>query len=193
MTLQIWVRPRASTRFPFSSTPHRSRGRRIPPGKERFSFLFSVFFRGADAVILIFDVNQPATLRALDHWWSEFCACAPLGDDETEDHCLVVVGNKTDLVSGSEDRAVSEEAALDFIDQLVPPSGSPSSSLATPEDGGDLTPRIRHVPDLVPSGPDVEVVVHDDDTLDSDTSDPMDIIPVDETLCWCSPHHPRRG
>jgi Ras-related protein Rab-7A len=106
-----------------------------------------------DAVILIFDVNQPETLRALDRWWSEFCACAPLGDDETEDYCLVVVGNKTDLVSGSEGRAVSEEAALDFIDELVPPSGSPSSSLATPEDGGDLTPRTRHVPDLVPVDP----------------------------------------
>jgi hypothetical protein len=39
----------------------------------------------------------------------------------------VVVGNKTDLVSSSEGRAVSEEAALDFIDELFPPSGSPSS------------------------------------------------------------------
>ena len=59
--------------------------------------------------------------------------------------------------------------------------GSPSSSLATPEDGGDLTPRTRHVTDLVPSGPDVEVVVHDDDTPDSDASGPVGIILVDET------------
>jgi hypothetical protein len=35
----------------------------------------------------------------------------------------VVVGNETDLVSGSEGRAVSEEAALDFIDELVPAIG----------------------------------------------------------------------
>ena len=97
----------------------------------------------------------------------------------------MVVGNETDLVSSSEGRAVSEEAALDFIDELVPPSGSPlgspSSSLATPEDGGSLTPRTRHVSDLVPSGPDVEIVIHDDGTLDSDASDPVDIILVDET------------
>ena len=43
---------------------------------------------------------------------------------ESEDYCLVVVGNKADLVSSSEGRAVSEEAALDFIDELVPLSGS---------------------------------------------------------------------
>ena len=78
-------------------------------------------------------------------------------------------------------RAVSDEAALDFIDELVPPSGSPSSSLVTPEDGGDLTPRTRHVRDLVPSGPDADVVVHDDDTPDPDASDPVDIILADET------------
>jgi hypothetical protein len=36
----------------------------------------------------------------------------------------VVVGNKTDLVSTSEGHAVLEGAALDFIDELVPPLGS---------------------------------------------------------------------
>ena len=36
-------------------------------------------------------------------------------------------------------------AALDFIDELVTLSGSPSSSLATPEDGGDLTPRTIYL------------------------------------------------
>jgi hypothetical protein len=92
----------------------------------------------------------------------------------------VVVGTKTDLVPGSEGHAVSEEAALDFIDELVPPLGPPSS-LATPEDGEDLTPRPRHVPDHVPSGSDVGAVVHDNGTLDSDASGPVDIILVDET------------
>ena len=77
-------------------------------------------------LILTFDANQPETLCALDRWWLEHCACVPLGDDGTEDYCLVVVGNKTDLVSSSEGRAASEEAALDFIDELVPPLGTPS-------------------------------------------------------------------
>lgn len=118
-------------------------------------------------------------MRALDRWWSEFCACAPLNDEETEEYCLVVVGNKTDLAPSSKGCAVSEGAALSFIDELVPSSGSPSSSLATPEDEGDWMPR--HVLDGVPSGPDGEVVAHNNGTLDSDSAGPVDIILVDET------------
>ena len=124
VTHQTWDRPRPPPDLLFS-TPHRSRDRLDIAGQERFSSLSSAFFRGPDAVILIFDVNQPETLRALDRWWSGFCACAPLGDDETEDYLMV--GNKAVLVSSSDGHAVSEEAALEFIDELVPPSGSPSS------------------------------------------------------------------
>jgi hypothetical protein len=52
-----------------------------------------------DAVILTFGVNQPEVLRAVDRRWSEFRACAPLGDDETLENCLVVVKNKINLMS----------------------------------------------------------------------------------------------
>jgi Ras-related protein Rab-7A len=104
-----------------------------------------------------------------------------------DEYCLVVVGNKTDVVPGSKDRAVSEGAALDFIDELVPPSGSPSSSLATPEDQGDWIPR--HVPDRVPSGSDDGVVAHDNGSLDSDAAGPLDIILVDGTHSTTVVHH----
>jgi GTPase SAR1 family protein len=70
--------------------------------------LSSAFFRGVDAVILIVDVKQPETLRALDRWL-EFYACARLNNDETEDYCLVVVGNKTNLVPSSEGRAARKK------------------------------------------------------------------------------------
>ena len=43
--------------------------------------------------------------------------------EELEEYCLVVVGNNTDFVSTLERRAVSEEAALDFINELVLPLG----------------------------------------------------------------------
>ncbi|OSX56189.1 hypothetical protein POSPLADRAFT_1086824, partial [Postia placenta MAD-698-R-SB12] len=65
-------------------------------GQERFSSLSSAFFRGADAAILMFDVNQPDTLQALQRWWSDFREKAPVPDDELEDFCCVVVGNKID-------------------------------------------------------------------------------------------------
>ncbi|KAH9066975.1 P-loop containing nucleoside triphosphate hydrolase protein [Lactarius deliciosus] len=103
-------------------------------GQERFSSLSSAFFRGADAAVLMFDVNRPATLHALTRWWSEFRAHAPLPDEDMEDYCLVVVGNKTDLARSSEGAAVPEGIALRFIDELVPPSESRSSSPETPKD-----------------------------------------------------------
>ena len=80
----------------------------------------------------------------------------------------MVVGNKTDLLSTSVGHAVPEEAALDFIHRW-----GPSSSLATPEDEGDRT--LRHVFSLVSSGPNVEVVAHDNETLVSDAVGPVDI------------------
>ncbi|KAF9808591.1 hypothetical protein IEO21_07807 [Rhodonia placenta] len=93
-------------------------------GQERFSSLSSAFFRGADAAILMFDVNQPDTLQALQRWWSDFREKAPVPDDELEDFCCVVVGNKIDVPETQGSR-VSESGALNLIDELVPPSSPP--------------------------------------------------------------------
>ncbi|KAI9436919.1 ras-domain-containing protein [Lactarius indigo] len=151
-------------------------------GQERFSSLSSAFFRGADAAVLMFDVNRPATLHALTRWWSEFRAHAPLSDEDMEDYCLVVVGNKTDLVRGSEGAAVPEGIALRFIDELVPPSESRSSSPETPKD--DLGWMAGHVPARVVSGSDDENGLHENGNTSSDAdmdADGEDIVLVDET------------
>jgi hypothetical protein len=66
---------------------------RILPGKNASRHFPPRF---SDAVILIFNVNQPETLRTLNRWWSKFCACAPLGDNETEDYLMSRGGRKQD-------------------------------------------------------------------------------------------------
>ncbi|KAI0026754.1 small GTPase superfamily, partial [Vararia minispora EC-137] len=66
-------------------------------GQERFSSLSAAFFRGADAALLLFDVSQPETLRALQRWWTTFCERAPVEDDRITSFPVVFVGNKTDL------------------------------------------------------------------------------------------------
>ncbi|KAJ3842712.1 ras-domain-containing protein [Lentinula raphanica] len=86
-------------------------------GQERFSSLSSAFFRGADAALLVFDVNAPDTLHALKKWWLEFKVHAPLEDDELGNFCCVVVGNKVDLGEGR----VSVSQAESFLDTLIPP------------------------------------------------------------------------
>ncbi|KIJ63947.1 hypothetical protein HYDPIDRAFT_175720 [Hydnomerulius pinastri MD-312] len=101
-------------------------------GQERFSSLSTAFFRGADAALLMFDVNQPETLTSLTKWWSEFRERAPLPDEEMEDYCCVVVGNKTDLVNSNipePSSVVSEAQALRFLSELVPSSSPRPSSL----------------------------------------------------------------
>ncbi|KAF9651062.1 ras-domain-containing protein [Thelephora ganbajun] len=89
-------------------------------GQERFSSLSSAFFRGADAVMLMYDVNEPKTLEALTKWWCEFKDRAPLSDEDVADFCCVVVGNKTDLVPAGEFPAVMEEDALRFMEEICP-------------------------------------------------------------------------
>lgn len=92
-------------------------------GQERFSSLASAFFRGADAVILMFDVNKPETLGGLTKWWNNFKERAPVPDEEAEDYCCVLVGNKIDLALAGGDgkkETVSEAQAVQFMEELIP-------------------------------------------------------------------------
>nr|AOC97470.1 Rab family protein [Volvariella volvacea] len=84
-------------------------------GQERFSSLSSAFFRGADAVILLYDVNDAESLHVLRKWWDDFSRNVPLPEpevserdgkvrasDEVQEFCVVFVGNKVDLVPPGE-------------------------------------------------------------------------------------------
>ncbi|KZV75205.1 ras-domain-containing protein [Peniophora sp. CONT] len=108
-------------------------------GQERFSTLSSAFFRGADAALLMYDVTKPDSLHALERWWSEFRDRAPVPDEELEQFCVVVVGNKTDLVPEGEASPVSERDAQHLMNLLVPPL-SPLSSPLLPESDVEAEP-----------------------------------------------------
>lgn len=101
-------------------------------GQERFSGLSSAFYRGADAVLLMFDVNRPESLSSLTKWWSEFCQRAPVPNEEMEDYCCVLVGNKIDLFGPDLSHStplVSEAEAYRFMEDLIPHSTSPPTLL----------------------------------------------------------------
>ncbi|KAI0074807.1 P-loop containing nucleoside triphosphate hydrolase protein [Panus rudis PR-1116 ss-1] len=100
-------------------------------GQERFSSLSSAFFRGADAVILMFDVNQPKSLDALTKWWEEFKDKAPVPDDEVDKFCCVIVGNKTDITTSDPPSRITPEQAQQYIDDLIPPKSTPSTPALT--------------------------------------------------------------
>ena len=74
-------------------------------------------------------------MESLVRWWAEFREKAPLADEDMEDYCCVVVGNKVDM-AGTENRSddsVTKGEALRFLSKLVPPS--PSTPSPENEDG----------------------------------------------------------
>ncbi|KJA18034.1 hypothetical protein HYPSUDRAFT_70184 [Hypholoma sublateritium FD-334 SS-4] len=109
-------------------------------GQERFSSLSTAFFRGADAALLMFDVNAPETMHALTKWWADFCARAPLADADAQDYCVVVVGNKIDM-AGKGAGLVSASEALEFLDELVP---APPAVAVLPPAASDGSPELPY-------------------------------------------------
>ncbi|KAG2137860.1 ras-domain-containing protein [Suillus bovinus] len=104
-------------------------------GQERFSSLSSAFFRGADAVLLMFDVSAPDTMYALTKWWKEFKHQAPVSDEEADNFCCVVVGNKMDLLQPG--MGITAEEAKKFVQELVPiPEPEPIEGEIVVEDIG---------------------------------------------------------
>ncbi|KIK69815.1 hypothetical protein GYMLUDRAFT_34222 [Collybiopsis luxurians FD-317 M1] len=117
-------------------------------GQERFSSLSSAFFRGADAALLVFDVNTPDSLQALTRWWDQFKLYAPLREEnDIGQFCIVLVGNKVDL-GRDKDYPVSFRQAQVAMDNLVPPE-----LYASKDTSPSSSPPVRHRLDSSPLRP----------------------------------------
>ncbi|HUT80026.1 MAG TPA: Rab family GTPase [Candidatus Bathyarchaeia archaeon] len=78
-------------------------------GQQRFDVFRTMFFRGAKAALLVFDLTRPATLSKLDDWHEDLIKNAG------EDVIKILVGNKNDL----EDlRSVPKKEALAFAKKI---------------------------------------------------------------------------
>ncbi|TIB75258.1 hypothetical protein E3Q18_03131 [Wallemia mellicola] len=76
-------------------------------GQERFRSLVSSYYRGAQGVILVYDVTNRETFDKLRVWFQE------LDTYSTDDAVKIVVGNKTDV---NHQRAVSIEEAKELAE-----------------------------------------------------------------------------
>ncbi|KAF8625139.1 hypothetical protein AX17_006917 [Amanita inopinata Kibby_2008] len=120
-------------------------------GQERFSSLSNAFFRGADAAVLMFDVNTPETMEALVKWWDEFCLRAPLAEEDVEDFCCVLVGNKIDI-DDDDGARVTELEALQFMKRLVPIAPlTPSDVGSCQDDSHKADSRDKNEDGLLPT------------------------------------------
>ncbi|KAH9512938.1 hypothetical protein Btru_037109 [Bulinus truncatus] len=78
-------------------------------GQDRFRNIVSSFYRGADSVVLVFDVTSPESFQNVGTWLKET-------RHYSSDQCsLLLVGNKSDLTS---QRLVSHDTARSFADAI---------------------------------------------------------------------------
>ncbi|XP_042213795.1 ras-related protein RabJ-like [Homarus americanus] len=78
-------------------------------GQERFRSMAPMYYRGANAALLIFDLSNYVTFTDIQSWVSE------LKSRVGEGLMLVLVGNKQDLV---DDRVVKNATAQDYADSI---------------------------------------------------------------------------
>jgi len=74
-------------------------------GQERFRTITSAYYRGADGVILVYDVTNSDSFKHVEDWLEQVNKYA------SEDTAKLIVGNKADLVK---DKKVQSADALAF-------------------------------------------------------------------------------
>ena len=73
-------------------------------GQEQYQTVQSIFYRGADGCIIVYDITNPSTFANIGKWRDKFFNY--VGLESTENFPMIIIGNKADLVS---DRKVSKE------------------------------------------------------------------------------------
>ncbi|PRP75097.1 ras-related protein Rab-7a-like [Planoprotostelium fungivorum] len=80
-------------------------------GQERFQGLGTSFYRGADAVIFVFDVTRKKTFDELSAWKKAFLI--QIGQENNKEFPMIILANKVDL----DDRQVSKRDIAEWANQ----------------------------------------------------------------------------
>mmetsp|Transcript_7100 Transcript_7100/g.10175 ORF Transcript_7100/g.10175 Transcript_7100/m.10175 type:complete len:216 (+) Transcript_7100:83-730(+) len=78
-------------------------------GQERFRTITSAYYRGADGIIMVYDVTSSDSFDHVNDWLKEVNRYA------SEGTCKLLVGNKSDRTA---DKVVTAEQAKEFADDL---------------------------------------------------------------------------
>ncbi|CAK4074826.1 unnamed protein product [Aphanomyces euteiches] len=81
-------------------------------GQERFRTITSAYYRGADGIIMVYDVTSQESFDHVNDWLNEVNRYA------SEGTCKLLVGNKSDM---SSKKVVSFDTAKAFADSLAIP------------------------------------------------------------------------
>lgn len=99
-------------------------------GQERFRTITSAYYRGADGIIMVYDVTSQESFDHVEEWLSEVDRYA------NENTAKLLVGNKADL---TESKQVTEEVAQRFAEKLGISFLETSAKTATNVDAAFLT------------------------------------------------------
>ncbi|KAG5495156.1 hypothetical protein JKF63_02210 [Porcisia hertigi] len=86
-------------------------------GQERFRTLTSSYYRGAHAVVLVYDVNEPQSFHGLMKWLEEANSYCRRDEVESSGIVFLLIGNKTDLCPGEESMPLPRSTAQGFAQQ----------------------------------------------------------------------------
>ena len=79
-------------------------------GKERFSYLAAMFYKDANAVVIVYDVTKAKSFEEIKNYWIN-----QIKENSPENIILVIVANKSDLI---EQKQVDEGEARNFANDL---------------------------------------------------------------------------
>ncbi|TFJ88510.1 hypothetical protein NSK_000084 [Nannochloropsis salina CCMP1776] len=117
-------------------------------GQERFRTITSAYYRGADGIIMVYDVTNEESFEHIQDWLNEVNRYA------SEGTCKLLVGNKSDRP----DKVVSTERAKKFADELGIPFLETSAKNASNVEEAFLTMaqeliRLREAKGATAPGP----------------------------------------
>jgi len=85
-------------------------------GEQRFGTMTKTYFRGANAVIIMFDLTNIVSWEDVDVWRQD--VLGKLGMESSSDRIpVLIVGNKLDLVSPEKPSVVTDEAFQEYIEK----------------------------------------------------------------------------
>ncbi|SCU88229.1 LADA_0E08944g1_1 [Lachancea dasiensis] len=80
-------------------------------GQERFASLAPMYYRNAQAALVVYDVTKPQSFIKARHWVKE------LHEQASRDIIIALVGNKLDIIENGGERKVAREEAENLAQQ----------------------------------------------------------------------------
>ena len=80
-------------------------------GQERFRNITNQYYKGADGIVLVFDVTDEASFEKIKDWMDQI-----LSNTNKDEICLVLLGNKCDVEAAT--RSIKPEQGRELANEL---------------------------------------------------------------------------